>query len=339
MIKEQIDSLVCKGLFPDGSGKRELIETHISWLIVCDQFVYKIKKPVHYSFLDFSTLELRKHFCIREIELNKRLTQNMYLNVQPIRKWQQIFIMGGNKGTMADYAVKMNRIDREKQMDNLLTNNKVSESDIKNLAGKIALFHKHTGIIYKKDFLDIKEKFNDLLSEKEYLAKRLGTKYRHIIHHAIEISDMFLEKKKELLTSRLYEGFCRDCHGDLHSKNIFLLPDPLPFDCIEFNDDFRQIDVLNEVAFLCMDLDAFGRQDLSDLFIHYYNQLFPAMKTSSDYSLFIYYKAYRANIRAKVNSLRGKSTKNNTIKIKALATSGKYLHLMDNYLKSPELSI
>jgi aminoglycoside phosphotransferase family enzyme len=339
MTKEQINRLISKGVFPDDSGKRELIETHISWVILCDQFVYKIKKPVHYSFLDFSTLEMRKHFCIREIELNKRLSENIYLDVQPIRRWQRIFIIGGNEGTIVDYAVKMNKMDREKQMDNLLVGNKVTAYDMKNLAEKIAFFHKHTGIIYKKDLLDINEKFNDLGAEKEYLAKRLGNKYKRIISHAIEGSDLFLEKNKELLTSRVNEGFFRDCHGDLHSKNIFLLPAPLPFDCIEFNDDFRQIDVLNEVAFLCMDLDAFGRKDLSSLFLHYYNQFFYTMKTSRDCSLFIYYKAYRANIRAKVNSLRAKSTKNNMDKTKALAASEKYLQLMNSYLKSTELLI
>jgi uncharacterized protein len=91
-----------------------------------------------------------------------------------------------------------------------------------------------------------------------------------------------------LLAARLRKGFYRDCHGDLHSRNIFLLPALLPFDCIEFNNDFRQIDVLNEVAFLCMGLDAFGRKDLSTLFIDYYNRLFPAIKTNKDRTLFLF---------------------------------------------------
>ena len=336
MVKEQINRLLSEGVFPDVSGKRELIETHISWVIVCGKFVYKIKKPIHYSFLDFSTLEMRKHFCNREIELNKRFTENIYLDIKTVREWQNNFFVGGNKGTIIDYAVRMNRLDMEKQMDHLLVMNKVRNSDIKNLAQKIAFFHKHTSIIYKKEYLDIKEKFNDLSTEKEYLAKQLGSKFKRIIRYAIEVSNLFIERNKGLLAARLNSGFFRDCHGDLHSRNIFLLPEPMPFDCIEFNDDFRQIDVLNEVAFLCMDLDAFGRQDLSDLFIDYYDRFFPTMKTSQDRNLFIYYKSYRANIRAKVNSLRAKSTRNNRAKKKALAESKKYLLLMDRYLKSLE---
>ncbi|MFC0775068.1 hypothetical protein [Terrimonas alba] len=334
MTKEQINSLVLKGEFPEITHERELIETHISWVIVCDQFVYKIKKPVHFSFLDFSTPELRKHFCEREVELNRRLTDNIYINVQPIYVWQDKLIIGGKKGAIIDYAVRMYKQDRDKQMDRLLLENKVTHSDIKNLAEKIALFHQRTEIIFKKNFLDIQEKFNDLEAEKEFLAEQPDSNCHSIISHAIDLSDLFIARNKGLLAGRLNAGFFRDCHGDLHSRNIFLLPSPQPFDCIEFNDDIRQIDVLNEVAFLCMDLDAFERKDLSELFIKYYNQFFPTITTVEEGQLFVYYKSYRANIRAKVNSLRARSAVNNTDKEKALAATKKYLRLMEDYLQT-----
>ncbi|MFI5129130.1 MAG: hypothetical protein ACHQFX_04035 [Chitinophagales bacterium] len=337
MTKEQINSLLAKGEFPDPSGQRELIETHISWVIISDEFVYKIKKPIQYSFLDFSTLALRKHFCEREIDLNKRLTDNIYVDVQAIYECQGRFTIGGNEGTIIEYAVRMNKLDKEKQMDVLLLKNNVTETDIRNLAEKIAFFHKNTTVIYNKDFLDIQKKFNDLGTEKEFLGQQLGNDSNNIVSRAIESSDIFIKKHKELLATRLRAGFFRDCHGDLHSRNIFLLPAPQPFDCLEFNDDFRQIDVLNEVAFLCMDLDAFGKQDLSALFIDHYNHLFPAMITEGDKSLFIYYKSYRANIRAKVNSLRARSAENTADKTKALSEASKYLGLMAAYLQSLDL--
>ena len=337
MTSEQINKLISEGEFPEISSQRELIETHISWVIVCDKFVYKIKKPIRYSFLDFSTLTLRKHFCEREIELNRRLTDNIYLDVQPICECQGRLIIGSKEETIIDYTVRMIKLDKEKQMDRLLLENKVTKTDIRKLAEKIAFFHKNTDIIYKKNFLDIKKEFNDLGAEKEFLAEQLDLNWSNIISHAIETSDKFIANNKGLLAARLKAGFFRDCHGDLHSRNIFLLPSPQPFDCIEFNDDFRQIDVLNEVAFLCMDLDAFGRQDLAGLFVNYYNHFFPAMITEKDKSLFIYYKSYRANIRAKVNSLRAKSTEDNVSKKNALSAADKYLHLMDSYIKSPDL--
>jgi aminoglycoside phosphotransferase family enzyme len=107
---------------------------------VCHEFVYKIKKPVHYSFLDFSTLEMRKRFCEREIELNKRLAEGIYLDVQPIYENQGNFVVGGKKGILADYVVRMKKPDPEKQMDQLLIKKKVTRSDIKSLAEKIAQF-------------------------------------------------------------------------------------------------------------------------------------------------------------------------------------------------------
>jgi aminoglycoside phosphotransferase family enzyme len=333
MTTEHINNLLSEGEFPEKTSKRELIETHISWVILCDQFVYKIKKPVQYYFLDFSTLPLRLHYCNREIELNKRLTHNVYLEVLPVHEWQYNIIIGGSKGKLLDYAVKMNRLDTEKQMDKLLTRHLVTELDTKKLAEKIASFHKNTTVIYQKGLFDIQEKFNDLKEEKEYLSKQLDGTYGLTISDAIQISDKFLNDNKTLIADRLRDGFCRDCHGDLHSRNIFLLPDPVPFDCIEFNDDFRQIDVLNEVAFLCMDLDAFGRKDLSVLFLKYYNHFFPAMKTEKERNLFVYYKSYRANIRAKVNALRAKSATTTSERSRSLMAAKKYLYLMESYLK------
>ncbi len=338
MIQEQINSLLLEGEFPEVSAEKELIETHISWVFICHRFVYKIKKPIRYSFLDFSTLEKRKKYCIREIELNKRLTNGIYLDVVPIHRLNNHYKIGGNVGTVVDYAVRMNKIERSKQMDQLLVQNKVTKSDIKNLAEKVAVFHRDTAIIYQKDVYDIHEKFNDLEAEKEYLAMQYnGSMYANIIGNAIKASDEFLKRNENLLKGRLSDGFFRDCHGDLHSRNIFLLPSPQPFDCLEFNDDYRRIDVLNEVAFLCMDLDALGKKELSELFFEYYNQFFPAMKTSTEHRLFVYYKAYRANVRAKVNSLRAKSAVHRKERTKALSEVDKYLRLMEHYLNTLSL--
>ena len=233
MIQEQINNLLIKGEFPEVSAERELIETHISWVFLCHRFVYKIKKPIKYSFLDFSTLEKRKKYCKREIELNKRLTDDIYLDVVPINRLNDRYIIGSNVGTVIDYAVRMLKMDRTKQMDQLLLQKKVTKSDILNLAKKIAVFHGNTVIIYQKEVLDIQEKFNDLEAEQEYLAAQSnGSIYATIIGSAIKTSDDFLQRNEDLLGSRLRAGFFRDCHGDLHSRNIFLLPSPQPFDLL-----------------------------------------------------------------------------------------------------------
>lgn len=333
MTKEQIDKLIWEGELPEHDGRPDLIETHISWVVLCDRIVFKIKKPVRYSFLDFSTLEKRKYYCEREIELNKRLTDNIYLDVQPVRETEGRFSIGKKEGKIIDYAVSMRKVDRNRQMDVLLSNNKVTPADMRNLAQKIAAFHKKTTIIYQKDLWDIQKKFNDLGEEKDFLQGYFNVNSSTIINRAIKTSDVFMQKNKALLANRLNGGFFRDCHGDLHTRNVFLLPAPQPFDCIEFNDDYRQIDILNEVAFLCMDLDAFERQDLSDLFIKYYNDFFPSVKTNEDRQLFVYYKSYRANVRAKVNSLRARNADIDAAKIACLTDVDKYLKLMDHYIK------
>ncbi len=337
MNQNQIDKLISDGVFPSSTEERKLLETHISWVILCDQYVYKIKKPMHYSFLDFSTIELRKNFCERELELNRRFTENVYLEVLPIHETNNRYQIGGEEGKIVDYALKMRKLDTKKQMDVLVAKNEVSEANIEKLAERIAEFHKKATIIYENAVLDIKDKFNDIAKEKEFISQNLDPDYDHLLEWAIKASDSFLDTYEKVLRERLDAGFFRDVHGDLHTRNIFLLPDPLPFDCIEFNDAYRQIDILNEVAFLCMDLDALGRTDLSDLFIEHYNRHFPAMGNEADRNLFVYYKSYRANIRAKVNSLRARSAENKHDKAKALAEVKKYIGLMNGYLKSLDI--
>lgn len=333
MTKEQINNLITDGQFPEETAMRELVETHISWVILCDTFVYKIKKPVDYSFLNFSTLELRKYYCEREIFLNRRLTPDVYLEVLPIREHNHKINIGNVEGTIIDYVLKMNKLDTSKQMDTLLKEDKVSVTDIRNLAEKIASFHQGAEIMHELDLMDIREKFNDLNSVKEIITDQSGEAYGKMIQEAIEFSDRFIEENTQLMADRLKAGLYRDCHGDLHARNIFLLPEPMPFDCIEFNDELRQIDVLNEVAFLCMDLDAFDRKDLSEEFLNHYSQFFPAMKSPEERALFIYYKMYRANIRAKVNGLRVISAASGDERTTALNTAEKYLTQMSHYMQ------
>jgi len=332
MNTDQINQLVMEGGIPDPQEKNELIETHISWIIFGHEFAYKIKKPVEYSFVDFSSLEKRKYYCEREIELNKRLTEGIYLDVQPVIKQAGRYSITPEGGSLVDYAVRMKKVDRNKQMDNLLLNKQIFPTDLHNLAHKIASFHLRTEIVVQKDLSDIQNKFNDLGKELSFLKGVQRDDYCGIIEKAMAISDKFNSQNSALFEKRINDGFVRDCHGDLHTRNIFFLPEPEPFDCIEFNNDYRQIDVLNEVAFLCMDLDFFGRNDLSQLFIDEYNRVNHAISTEKELQLFYYFKSYRANIRAKINSLRARSCENAAQAKERLTDAGKYLSLMNQYL-------
>lgn len=255
------------------------------------------------------------------------------MKVVTINEQNGNFVVGKKDENTIDYAVQMKKLDRSRQMDVLLRSNNISVEDILAVVKVISDFHQKTKIITEKDCLDVQKKFNELKDEAEYLRKQRGSFLSDLICQSLEQSDRFIETHKPLFFSRLKAGYFRDCHGDLHSRNIFLLPQPVIFDCIEFNDDYRQIDVLNEIAFLGMDLDAFGRHDLSAYLVDQYNRLFPVMKTEEEEMLFLYYKSYRANVRAKVNSLRARDAQTLSQRENALRDSQNYLTLMQGYLK------
>ncbi|MCU0356406.1 MAG: hypothetical protein MUE95_02385 [Cyclobacteriaceae bacterium] len=331
MTSEDILQLMAHGNFPKPCVKPELIETHISWVIICGDDVYKIKKPIRYPFLDFSTIEKRRHFCERELQLNQRLTRSMYLDVVPVFIESNIYHVGEGSGQPVEYAVHMRSMDRSRQMDVLLRQAQVTPAHIIALADQIVSFHQRAVVLRQSNPLLVGEQFNGLLDVQDIVRRFLGADTFHQIHQAVAWSDQFMEQHRLMLLQRSKEGFIRDVHGDLHSRNIFLLEEPVVFDCIEFNDSFRQIDVLNEVAFLCMDLDAYGREDLSRLFINHYNNLFPVIRSQEEQLLFSYFKAYRANVRAKVNALRAASTEDNAARAVAMNESVRYFNLLNAY--------
>jgi aminoglycoside phosphotransferase family enzyme len=286
---------------------------------------------MQYSFLDFSTIGKRKFYCHRELLLNSRIS-DIYLDVLPIEQAGNDLSIGEGKGEIIDYTVRMKRLQTAKQMNHLLKKNLVNQNQIKVLAEKIAHFHHKADIIYTPfNVTRAKNEFNDILSVMDWVKINLTNYYVDLIERMVINSNTFLDQNVHFIENRIKEGFWRDGHGDLHSKNIFLYSDPVIFDCIEFNDAFRQIDVLNEVAFFCMDLEAFQRVDLSNQFMKTYLETFPCMRKDKEVQLFNYYKCYRANVRAKVNCLRAIQTNDEEEIGKYLVEIRKYLELMDSY--------
>ncbi len=333
METNSIEQLMDHGLFRGEPIGGTLIETHISWVILTREYAFKIKKPMQYSFLDFSTLANRKFYCERELWLNQRLT-DIYLDVLPIRQQGGSMVIGKGAGKTIDYAVRMKKLQAAKKMDVRLRKNQVSRMHMDSLAKKIAHFHQHTTIIRTAfDPSRSKIDFNDIETIADWAGSHLGQSHTGQIRKAIAQSNAFLDRYGNLIRRRIEEGFQRDGHGDLHAKNIFLYRDPVIFDCIEFNDAFRQIDVLNEVAFFCMDLEAHERWDLSKHFMGSYLERMPCIRSAREVKLFTYYKAYRANIRAKVNAFRAMQAISARQLNKYANEVKKYLHLMTHYLQ------
>jgi uncharacterized protein len=305
MDKEQIIQMKEECLFPDNCENSAFIETHISWIVLTDQYAFKVKRPVKLSFLDFSTTEERKHYCLQEVKLNKRLAPDMYLGVIPITK-SLIAEESDNDDDIIDYAVQMKRMNNDKEMHKLLEDGKVTEKQLEKLAQKIAQFHRGTQIVKNAfntsgmidDFTDI----SDILDDDPD-NQLISSDHKEIVMRCTEESKKYLNANRSLFNERIINGFQRDCHGDLNATNIFLYDDPVIFDCIEFNDAFRYIDVMNEIAFLCVDLDFYGSKELSDFFIKSYKESFEMKDSDMPEPLFNFYKCYRANIRAKVTLL------------------------------------
>ncbi|MEZ4848718.1 MAG: hypothetical protein R3B93_08890 [Bacteroidia bacterium] len=308
MNRKQIIKLSQSGRFGGKPLSGQLIETHISWVILSEEYAIKIKKPMKYSFLDFSTLEKRRQICEKELMLNRRLT-DIYLNVLAITEKDGCYFLG-EEGQVLDYALQMKKLEASRKMDELIRGNHIRSEDISMLAEEIARFHQNATVIKTPfDKADFQTAFNDLQTISDWVLKRLGEKYAQLIERAIHYSDKFIKKHEQLFSERITQGYIRDVHGDLHAKNIFIYQKPIIFDCIEFNDKFRQIDVINEVAFFCMDLESFGKWEMSEAFMKQYLDLFPCIGKKEEEQLFIYYKSYRANVRAKVNARKQRMNK------------------------------
>ncbi len=332
MTSNEIQELIDNCSFPDTCNHVELKETHISWIILTDNHAFKIKRPVKFSFADFSTLEKRKYFCNREIELNRRLAPNMYQGVFPV--YENQLSANNDDNQIKDYAVKMERMDSSKEMDHMLREDQVTAEDISKIASIVARFHNDASILRKTfDVTHFQELYADILSVSSFVEKTMGPKWKKLIDENVEASDKFLNRNRDFLNQRVISGFVRDCHGDLNAKNIFLYKEPVIFDCIEFNDEHRHIDVLNDIAFFCVDLDFFGRSDFSDLFYHKYVDAYGTLNNGKGHQLFYYYKNYRANVRAKVTLLHARNSEEGIDPINTEDVK-RYLTFMNDYKKA-----
>ncbi len=310
----------------------EVAETHISYVLLTKRYAYKIKKTVRLEFLDFSTLPLRQYYCEQELQLNRRFAPNMYLDVLPIRQYDEQLYIGEGEGETVDYALKMKRMDNRREMDRMLISGEVEDYHILNLAQRIADVHGAAPPAHPPLTLaGWQLLFNPLGELADYVDRTLGRSHGNTVRQAVKASDQFVRKHLPLMQQRSTRGLVRDVHGDLHSKNIFLTDPPTLFDCIEFEPAYRQIDLLSEVAFLCMDLAAYGAESLSELFYQEYLADVEANGVSGvrHDALFTFFKLYRANVRAKVLLLQAKEA---DVPTELLTEAKTYLALMKRYL-------
>ncbi|MCB0545110.1 MAG: hypothetical protein KDC70_16400 [Saprospiraceae bacterium] len=304
MDDKQVADLFERRAFPGASSPARLVSTHISWVILSPDYAFKIKKPVRFSFLDFSTTSLRAHYCKEEYRLNRRLAPDTYLGVLPIGWKDGDLHIGVRNRPAFDYAVWMRKEDNSRELDVLLRAGAVKAEDMKKLAYKLAAFHRqHTMRHRNIDMGVLIRDFSAIFSHNQALSHHLGTQVLAELNEMERTLPGIITSLKGRMNERSRAGFRVDGHGDLHSRNIFLTDDPILFDCIEFDARLRHLDVLDELAFLAMDLEFFKRPDLAEALLRFYTEKHACLITPEDEALFLYYKAYRANVRLKVTVL------------------------------------
>ena len=330
-LPELVKALLKSKAYPEAPEHIELAQTQMSFVFLTDDYVFKVKKPVNLGYLDYTTLERRQLYCQREVELNRRLCPEAYLGVVPIsQKGDDIYL--GESGEIIEYAVKMRRLPQETMMDALLANNQVSPEMLASVAQKLVGFHNKAetnATISAFGGLDtiIQNTEENFTQTEKYIGNTISQgQYQHIKAY----TDNFVRKNSSLFHKRVEDGRIRDCHGDLHAAHICFTDDICIYDCIEFNDRFRYCDVASEVAFLAMDLDHYGRTDLSCSFIDAYVEMSQDKELEE---LLNFYKCYRAYVRGKVGCFQFDDPHiSQQEKVDVLATARSYFELAESYV-------
>lgn len=334
MTQALLDALRNPAFYPHPVASIQVIETHISWVILTGHYAYKIKKPVNFGFLDFTTLEARRHFCQQELLLNQRMAPALYLEVLPITGTETAPILGGD-GLALEYVLKMQEFPQAQLLAQVQARGALTPAHIDALAEQIAHFHAHTPPIAADHPLNTASAIVAPMRQNfEQIRPLLTDKQDALQLDALEAwTEHSIQRLWPLLEQRCQRGMVRECHGDLHLGNAALLDEQVVlFDCIEFNEPFRMIDVASDAAFLAMDLEDRGLQAESYRFIDAWLALL------GDYEalpLLALYKAYRALVRAKVNLFRLHQSVTADEQQDILHQYRKYVRLAERYSQTP----
>ncbi|APZ43452.1 AAA family ATPase [Acidihalobacter ferrooxydans] len=334
-------SLLLAGLsrpeaYPHPVDELRLIQTHISAVLLTGPYAYKLKKPLDLGFLDFSTPERRRHFCAEELRLNRRLAPQLYIDVLPVTGSAEAPRIGGS-GEPIDYVLRMRQFDPEQQLDRMLERGELDTSFIDRLIPRIAEFHAAAAVAPEdSDYGSPETVFAPMQQNFDQLRPLIDDPAQQAQLARLEAwTQSQYAALKPLLAQRHAAGHVRECHGDMHLGNITLIDGEIAiFDGIEFNADFRWIDVANEIAFLVMDLASRGAHELAR------HTLSAWLATTGDYAalpLMRFYLAYRAMVRAKVASIRlGQPGLDTAERDDILAAYQRYADLAERYTAAGE---
>jgi aminoglycoside phosphotransferase family enzyme/predicted kinase len=302
-----VEAMIRPGFYPDSPARVELKQTHISYVFVAGDFVYKVKKPVRFTFLDCSRLAQRFHYSCEEVRLNERLSPRVYLGVFAILKSDDSFKLGpevyAEHPDAVEYAVKMRRLPEDRTLDKLIASGHADSGTIRAIARRIAKFHatapSNRGWFYGSALSIWRDIIEDIAQNRDFVGRTV----REDQFTAIDaFCRAFVNSHWRALNERAHEGRVREGHGDLRAEHICLEDDEIDvIDCVEFSERLRYCDAASEIAFLAMDLDRLGAPRLADELVEAYAEI----SGDDDLGVFVpFYKCYRACVRGKVESLK-----------------------------------
>lgn len=295
--REKVVFLRRPEIYPERPEQVEVIETHMSWVFLTERLVYKLKKPVRYDYLDFSTLEARHKNCAREVHLNRRLAGDVYLGIVPLTLDEDNALHLDREGRVVEWLVQMRRLPAGRMLDVAIRDQTVEADEVCKVSRVLADFYRHSPAVpisstaYRRRFEeDIRSNMIELSDSRYALPEQQ-------VSYLAAAQKQFLMAQGDLLEQRARDRRIIDAHGDLRPQHIFLTPEPVIIDCLEFNRDFRILDPLDELAYLSIECERLGASVIGERVLEYYRQ---ATGDCCPAELIQFYKAFRACLRAKI---------------------------------------
>jgi aminoglycoside phosphotransferase family enzyme/predicted kinase len=306
-----------------------VIETHISYVFLTDRNAYKLKKPVKFDFLDFSTPALRHAACLEELRLNRRLASDVYLAVLPVTEGQDGALQLGGEGTELDYVVQMRRLPEHKAMARMMRDNRLLPADVRTVADFLADFYASLPPQFPLP-ADYRRALDRQIRENQSVLLQILPD-DHVRIRRIHTAQLrYLHLNDELFDKRVSAGRVVDGHGDLRPEHIYLEDPPIVIDCVEFSDELRRVDTADELNFLAMECDCIGHSDFGEIMLSTYEQ------TCGDHisqPLSAFYRSYRACVRAKVTLFQSQQLSDSRTQLLKRLTH-RYVDWADHYASS-----
>lgn len=327
-LEDKVRFLSRADSYPDAPDSVTAVETHMSWVFLTDRYVYKLKRPVRHSYLDFSTLADRRRNCELEVRLNRRLAADVYLGIVPVTRDPDGLLHLAGAGAVVEWLVKMRRLPGERMLDEVIRTGAVDDADLCKVADVLADFYRRAprarmgGDEFRSRLAQSAVSSRDELCNPVYGLPRADVE--GVVNAQLEL----LDRRPELFRQRIREGRVVEGHGDLRPQHVCLTGRPVIIDCLEFNRDFRLLDSVDELAYLAVECERLGAPDVGQRIM---TRCSEATGDAPPEMLVRFYKSLRACLRARLAVLH---TRDDAVRDHPewLARAGIYLRLARGHI-------